>query len=68
MDKHYCICIGRKFCSGGRNVAALVAERLGIKVYDRTCLRMQPRTPVSAKSSLMRPMRKRPAKACALSS
>lgn len=39
MDKHYCICIGRKFCSGGRNVAALVAERLGVKVYDRDLLK-----------------------------
>ena len=39
MDNHYCICIGRKFCSGGRNVAALVAERLGIKVYDRDLLK-----------------------------
>ena len=38
-DKHYCICIGRKFCSGGRNVAALVAEQLGIKVYDRDLLK-----------------------------
>ncbi len=39
MDKHYCICIGRKFCSGGRNIAALVAQKLGIKVYDRDLLR-----------------------------
>ena len=39
MDKYYCICIGRKFCSGGRNVAALVAENLGIKVYDRDLLK-----------------------------
>ncbi len=39
MDKHYCICIGRKFCSGGRNIAALVAQELGIKVYDRGLLR-----------------------------
>jgi len=39
MDKHYCICIGRKFCSGGRNIAALVAQELGIKVYDRDLLR-----------------------------
>jgi cytidylate kinase len=38
-DNHYCICIGRKFCSGGRNVAALVAEQLGIKVYDRDLLK-----------------------------
>ena len=38
-DKHYCIIIGRKFCSGGRNVAALVAERLGIKMYDRDLLK-----------------------------
>ena len=33
------LCIGRKFCSGGRNVAALVAENLGIKVYDRDLLK-----------------------------
>ena len=39
MDKHYCICIGRKFCSGGRNVAAIVAEKLGIKVYDKDLLK-----------------------------
>ena len=39
MDKHYCICIGRKFCSGGRNVAAIVAEKLGVKVYDRDLLK-----------------------------
>lgn len=39
MDKHFCICIGRKFCSGGRNVAAIVAERLGIRVYDRDLLK-----------------------------
>lgn len=39
MDKHYCICIGRKFCSGGRNVAALVAERLSIKMYDKDLLK-----------------------------
>ena len=39
MDNHYCICIGRKFCSGGRNIAALVADRLGIRVYDRDLLK-----------------------------
>lgn len=39
MDKHYCICIGRKFCSGGRNVAAIVAQKLGVKVYDRDLLK-----------------------------
>ena len=39
MDKHYCICIGRKFCSGGRNVAAIVAQRLGVKAYDRDLLK-----------------------------
>lgn len=39
MDKHYCICIGRKFCSGGRNVAALVARELGIRVYDKDLLK-----------------------------
>ncbi|MBR4842110.1 MAG: cytidylate kinase-like family protein [Bacteroidaceae bacterium] len=39
MDNHYCICIGRKFCSGGRNIAALVAKKLNIKVYDRDLLK-----------------------------
>lgn len=39
MDKHYCICIGRKFCSGGRNVAALVADKLGVRMYDRDLLK-----------------------------
>ncbi|MBO7112658.1 MAG: cytidylate kinase-like family protein [Bacteroidaceae bacterium] len=39
MDKHYCICIGRKFCSGGRNVAALIADELGIMMYDRDLLK-----------------------------
>ena len=38
-DKHYCICIGRKFCSGGRNVAAMVAGQLGINVYDKDLLK-----------------------------
>lgn len=39
MDKHYCICVGRKFGSGGRNIAGLVADKLGIKVYDRALLK-----------------------------
>lgn len=39
MDKHYSICIGRKFGSGGRNIARLVADSLGIKVYDRDLLK-----------------------------
>lgn len=39
MDKHFCICIGRKFCSGGRNVAAIVARELGVRVYDRDLLK-----------------------------
>ncbi len=43
MDKHYCICIGRKFCSGGRNIASMVAERLDVKVYDRDLLKMASR-------------------------
>lgn len=39
MDKHYCICIGRKFGSGGRNIASMVAKELGIKVYDHNLLK-----------------------------
>ena len=39
MDKHYCICIGRKFCSGGRNVASIVAQKLGVRVFDKDLLK-----------------------------
>ena len=35
MDKHYTIVIQRQFGSQGRNIARLVADRLGIKFYDR---------------------------------
>ena len=36
MDKHFTIVIQRQFGSQGRNVAKLVAEKLGIRFYDRT--------------------------------
>lgn len=39
MDKHYVICIGRQIGSGGRAVARLISERLGINVYDRKLLK-----------------------------
>lgn len=35
MDKHYTIVIQRQFGSQGRNIARIVADRLGIKFYDR---------------------------------
>lgn len=35
MDKLYSICIGRELCSGGRNVAKLLAEKLGLNYYDK---------------------------------
>ena len=30
MDEKYTVCIGRQYGSGGREVGALVAEKLGI--------------------------------------
>lgn len=38
-NSHYSICIGRKFGSSGRNVAHIVANELGIKVYDNNLLK-----------------------------
>ena len=37
--KDYVICIGRQFCSGGKQVAKLLAERLGVDFYDAELLR-----------------------------
>lgn len=39
MDKHFTICVGRQFGSGGRNIAQLVGERLGVSVYDQNLLK-----------------------------
>ena len=35
LDKHVVITIAREYASGGRYVGKLVAEKLGIKVYDK---------------------------------
>ena len=37
----YVICIGRQFCSGGKQVAKLLAERLGVDFYDAELLRQK---------------------------
>lgn len=39
MDKHYTICMGRQIGAGGRGIAALVSESLGVNIYDRTLLK-----------------------------
>ena len=38
MDKHIVITIGRQLGSGGREIGKLVAEKLGIKFYDKELL------------------------------
>lgn len=38
MEKHVIINIGRQFGSGGKSVAAVLGERLGIPVYDSELL------------------------------
>ncbi|MBR3148947.1 MAG: cytidylate kinase-like family protein [Eubacterium sp.] len=43
MD-NYVICIGRQFCSGGRQVGKMLAERLGIDFYDAELLRENAKT------------------------
>ena len=35
MDNRFVITIGRQFCSGGRSVGKLVAEKLGVEFYDK---------------------------------
>ena len=37
--KNYVICIGRQFCSGGKQVGKMLAERLGVDFYDAEILR-----------------------------
>lgn len=37
--KKYAICIGREFCSGGREIGKMLAKRLGIAYYDEIELR-----------------------------
>lgn len=38
MDKHYVIVIGRRFGSGGHEIGAKLAEKLGIPLYDKEIL------------------------------
>lgn len=38
MDKHMIITIGRQYGSGGREIAFKLAEKLGIKCYDKELL------------------------------
>lgn len=40
MSKQYVIVIGRKFGSGGREIGEILAEKLGIPLYDKTILGM----------------------------
>ena len=35
MDEKYTVCIGRQYGSGGREIGALVAEKLGVTCYDK---------------------------------
>jgi cytidylate kinase len=43
MDKRQIICISREFGSGGRQVATLLAEKLGIPCYDKALLELTAR-------------------------
>ena len=39
MGNHI-ICIGREFCSGGHQIALLLGQKLGLKVYEKDILHM----------------------------
>ena len=52
------ITIGRQFGSGGREIGYMVADKLGIKLYDKE-IREQRGTAVSAKNCLNLMMKNR---------
>lgn len=39
MAKNFVIALGREFCSGGREIGKMLAERLGVHYYDDVLLR-----------------------------
>ncbi|MBQ7203121.1 MAG: cytidylate kinase-like family protein [Eubacterium sp.] len=39
--KNYVICLGRQFCSGGKEIGKMLSERLGIDFYDAQLLRQR---------------------------
>ena len=43
MDREIIICVGRQIGSGGRDVARLLAEMFGCKLYDRELLNLAAR-------------------------
>ena len=49
MDERTVITIGREFGSGGHEIGMKLAERLGIKCYDKELLNLQQKKAVSAK-------------------
>lgn len=38
MDKHFVVTIGREYGSGGREIGKALAEKLGVKCYDKELL------------------------------
>ena len=40
MNEHFVINIGRQLGSGGRDIAAIIARRLGIKLYDKELINL----------------------------
>ena len=56
--------IGREFGSGGREIGEKLAERLGIKLYDKELLQQAERKAVSVRRFSRIMMRNRPAAFC----
>ena len=40
MNEHFVINLGRQLGSGGRDIAAIIARRLGIKLYDKELINL----------------------------
>ncbi len=60
------ITIGREYGSGGCEIGYKLAEKLGIKLYDRECWNAQQKKVVSVKNFLRHMMRNLPTVFCIL--
>ena len=59
MNDKIIITIARQFGSGGREIGEKVAEKLGIKLYDKELIKARPREAHSTKVSPRQPMNHR---------
>ena len=58
MSNNYIITIGREYGSGGLEIGQKLAEKLGIKCYDKELINLVAEKKVSKKKSLKKQMKK----------